>query len=281
VNEPGRLVLLGHPVSHSLSPVIQNAALAVAGIGLNYETLDVETEDLASTLALLRDDNAAGNITVPHKEPAARLIPQLSALAERVGAVNTFTTGRDGQLNGDNTDVAGFTAVVLSMLGRAPADTRFAIVGSGGSAAAVLAAIETWHGCSAAVYARSVERAQKLVRRFSDVARVESLPREGTVTCDIVVNATPIGLNDEQMPLSLGVLPPHAMVLDLVYRPTETAWVRAARASGRVASDGLPMLVEQGAAAFEIWFGIEASREAMWQAVRTVTGRRAPDATPS
>jgi shikimate dehydrogenase len=83
------------------------------------------------------------------------------------------------------------------------------------------------------------------------------------------------------MPLALGLIPPDAIVLDLVYGPTETAWVRAARASGRVASDGLPMLVEQGAAAFETWFGIEASREAMWQAVTTVTGRPAPGATPS
>ena len=145
----------------------------------------------------------------------------------------------------------------------------------------MLAAIETWHGCSAAVYARSPERAQQLVRRFSNVARVETLGPDEPVTCDIVVNATPIGLNDEQMPVPLGLLPPDAMVVDLVYRRGETAWVRAARASGRVASDGLPMLVEQGAAAFEKWFGIEPSREAMWQAVTTVTGRSAPATTPS
>ncbi len=280
MNEPGRLVLLGHPVSHSLSPIIQNAALAAAGIALNYETLNVEPAKLASTLASLRAEKAAGNITVPHKKAAAGLIPRLSSLAERVGAVNTFTTGLDGKLNGANTDVVGFSELVRSVLGKTPADARFAIVGSGGSAAAVLAAVETWQGCSATVYARNAERAADLVRRFSNVARVETLRPEEPVICDIVINATPIGLNDEQMPLPLALLPPNAVVLDLVYRPRETAWVRAARASGRVASDGLPMLVEQGAVAFEAWFGVAPSREAMWQAVTTVTGRSAASATP-
>jgi shikimate dehydrogenase len=164
------------------------------------------------------------------------------------------------------------------VLGEIPADARFAIVGSGGSAAAALAMIETWERCTASVYARSTERAANLARRFSNVARVKTLQSGDPVTCDIVVNATPIGLNDEQVPLPIELLPPNAVVLDLVYRPRETAWVRAARASGRVASDGLPMLVEQGAVAFEAWFGIAPSREAMWQAVTTVTGRSAPSA---
>lgn len=279
MNEPRRLVLLGHPVSHSLSPAIQNAALVVAGMALNYETLDVEPAELPATLDSLRTAHAAGNITVPHKEAAARLIPLLSPLAERVGAVNTFATRVDGELHGDNTDVAGFAELVRSVLGKTPTAARFAIVGAGGSAAAVLAAIETWNGCSATVYARSAERATDLFWRFSDVARVETLRPGEPVPCDIVVNATPIGLNDEKMPLPLASLPPHAVVLDLVYRPAETAWVRAARASGRIASDGLPMLIEQGAASFEAWFGVAPSREAMWQAVTTVTGRSAATAT--
>jgi shikimate dehydrogenase len=249
-------------------------------MALNYETLDVEPAELRATLDSLRTGHAAGNITVPHKEAAARLIPLLSPLAERVGAVNTFSTGMDGELNGDNTDVAGFAELIRSVLGKTPTDARFAIVGAGGSAAAVLAAIETWNGCRATVYARSAERAADLVRRFSDVARVETLRPGEPVACDIVVNATPIGLNDEKMPLPLASLPPDAILLDLVYRPAETAWVRAARASGRIASDGLPMLVEQGAVSFESWFGVEPSREAMWQAVTTVTGRSAPTATP-
>lgn len=279
MNEPGRLVLLGHPVSHSLSPVIQNAALAVAGIALNYETLDVEPANLPETLESLRIEHAAGNITVPHKAAAAQLIPRLTPVAERVGAVNTFTTALDGELKGDNTDVAGFAELARSVLGKTPADAQFAILGSGGSAGAVLAAIETWRGCSATVYARSAQRAESLVMRFSDVARVERLLPAKPVACDIVVNTTPIGLNDEQLPIPLISIPPDAVVLDLVYRPDETAWVRAARATGRVASDGLPMLVEQGAVSFELWFGIPASREAMWQAMTTVTGRSATSPT--
>lgn len=273
MKRPRRLVLLGHPVAHSLSPVIQNAALDRAHIPLRYETIDVTSEELPGVLASLAEEHAAGNVTIPHKAASARLMSRLSPVAARVGAVNTFFTDEEGELAADNTDVAGFAAVVRRMLGEVPRSAHFAIIGAGGAAAAVLAAIESWDGCRATVYARNGDRARALAARFGDVARGESLAHGAMLHGDIVVNATPIGLADEEQPVSLDAIPRNAVVLDLAYQRDETAWVRAARASGRVASDGLPMLVEQGAAAFEIWFGVRADREAMWRAVREATGR--------
>ena len=105
---PSRLVLLGNPVSHSLSPAFQNAALRHSRIPLTYEAIEVAAPDLGHVLALLAEDNAAGNITIPHKEAALALCARLSTLAERVGAVNTFWIERDGALVGDNTYVGGF-----------------------------------------------------------------------------------------------------------------------------------------------------------------------------
>jgi shikimate dehydrogenase len=99
------------------------------------------------------------------------------------------------------------------------------------------------------------------------------MPVTGRIECTIVVNATTIGLHDETLPMPIRFLPYQAAVLDLVYRPGETAWVRAARRLGMPASDGLPMLVEQGAASFEIWIGKSPDRNVMWQAVRSATGR--------
>ncbi len=270
---PGRLVLLGHPIAHSLSPVMQNAALEAAGITLSYEALDVAPEDLSETLDSLAAEGAGGNVTVPHKESAARSMNKLSPIATKVGAINTFRTLRSGDLIGDNTDVVGFTALARLAIGEIPDGARLAVIGAGGAARAVLAAVETWNDARVTVHARRLDATRELVERFKSFARAESLSLDNPLDCDIVVNATTIGLADESLPLPLELLPQSAAVLDLVYRPGETAWVRAARASGRVASDGLPMLVEQGAASFEIWFDIAPDREAMWKAVKEATGR--------
>jgi shikimate dehydrogenase len=273
VTLPGRLVLLGHPVVHSLSPVMHTAALVAANIALTYETLDVSSRDLSRTLEDLALVKGAGNVTAPHKEAAALLLTRLSPTAKRVGAVNTFHTASNGQLVGDNTDVAGFAGLIRTVLGEVPAGACFAVIGSGGAAAAVLATLELWDRCKAIIYPRSLERAELLAARFPNVARVGMLRPGERVIGDIVVNATPIGLDDHELPVPMAAVPRDAVVVDLVYRAGETAWVRAARDGGRIASDGLPMLVEQGAAAFEIWFGLLPDREAMWTAVRKATKR--------
>lgn len=270
---PGRLVLLGHPVAHSLSPVMQNAALAAAGIPLRYELLDVLPGALDATLASLASEQAAGNVTIPHKEDAVSRMKNVSRLAERIGAINTFHTTDEGDLVGDNTDSVGFGAFVYAALGQEPRGAHFAIIGAGGAAAAVLATVERWPGCSAGIYSRSPSRADRLVARFPDVARIETLSEDAPVRGEIVINATPIGLESDNVPVSLEQLDPGAAVLDLAYRPGETAWVRLARAEGRIASDGLPMLLEQGAAAFEIWFGVPPDRDVMWAALKTATRR--------
>ena len=270
---PGRLVLLGHPVAHSLSPVMQNAALAAAGIPLRYELLDVLPGALDATFASLASEQAAGNVTIPHKEDAVSLMKSVSRLAVRIGAINTFHTTVEGNLAGDNTDSIGFGAFVRATLGQEPRGAHFAIIGAGGAAAAVLATIERWTGCSAGIYSRSRARADRLVARFPDVARIETLSEDAPVRGEIVINATPIGLESDDVPVSLEQLDRGAAVLDLAYTPGETAWVRLARAEGRIASDGLPMLLEQGAAAFEIWFGVPPDRDVMWAALKTATGR--------
>jgi shikimate dehydrogenase len=270
---PGRLVLLGHPVSHSLSPVMHNAALMSAGFDLEYEALDVLPERLTLTLAELRRENAAGNVTAPHKPAVFQAMNRLSPLAERVGAVNTFRVMKNGDFLGHNTDAEGFDELVLRTLGYMPQNARVAVIGAGGSAAAVLAALEKWKNVRVTICARRPEAANALAERFKGVARVEPMPLENTIGCDIVVNATTIGLNDDSFPIPFDAFPRTAAVLDLVYKPDETAWVRAARDEGMVASDGLPMLLEQGASSFELWFGRSPDRNVMWQALREATGR--------
>jgi shikimate dehydrogenase len=264
---PGRLVLLGHPVSHSLSPRFQNAALRAAGIPLVYETLDVAPDALREVVAALRDQDAAGNVTIPHKEAFARCCARLSPLAERCAAANTFWH-ESGVLVGDNTDVGGVDAIARALLGDARDSARVALVGAGGSASAVLAAAERWGSARVRVYNRSMDRGRLLVERFGAVAEVVESLAQALDRATLVVNATPIGLRDDEHPVPIALLPAGSAVFDLAYRTGETAWVRAARQAGHRAADGEGMLIEQGALSFERWFGIEPDRDAMWRAMR-------------
>jgi shikimate dehydrogenase len=263
---PGRLVLLGHPVAHSASPRFQNAALRSAGIPLRYEALDVSPGELDAALESLAIVNAAGNVTIPHKETVAARCATLTPVAERCGAVNVFWH-RDGVLHGDNTDVAGAVVVATALLQRKLEGARVTLIGAGGAAAALLCAVERWEGARVQLYNRDVLRAERLARRFPLITTVASSLAEAVREAALVVNATPIGLHDDHHPVPVSALPDGAAVFDLVYRPEETSWVRAARDAGHRAADGEGMLLEQGALAFERWFGRPPDRGAMWRAM--------------
>jgi shikimate dehydrogenase len=247
-------------VAHSLSPRFQSAALHAAGLDVEYAALDVTPVALADVLRQLVAEGAAGNVTVPHKESTARLCDRLTPVAERIGAVNTFWA--DGSiLVGDNTDAGGFAAACNSPV--APGG-YVALLGAGGAAAAVLAAIADWPGVRVRIWNRGAERARVLAERFG--AQAVLTPEEALDRSSLVVNATSIGLDGVSQPVDVALLPQGADVIDLVYGPNETAWVRAARAAGHRAMDGLAMLIEQGALAFERWFGMAPDRDAMWRA---------------
>lgn len=263
---PGRLVLLGHPVAHSISPRFQNAALRRAGIALTYEALDVPPEQLDDTLRELARQNGAGNVTIPHKEAVAARCVRVTDLARRCAAVNTFWH-EDGALCGHNTDVGGAELTMRTLLGGETRGARLALVGAGGSAAAVLCAAEGWEGAHVRVYNRHMSRAEQLAARFPAIATAMSSLEEALRDVRLVVNATPIGMRDDAHPVPIALLPRGAAVFDLVYRAHETAWVRAARDAGHRAADGEGMLLEQGALAFERWFGVAPDRNAMWKAM--------------
>jgi shikimate dehydrogenase len=263
---PGRLVLLGHPVAHSASPRFQNAALRAAGIPLRYETLDVTPDQLDTALDALALVNAAGNVTIPHKEAVASRCVKLTPVAERCGAVNVFWH-EGAVLCGDNTDVAGVDLVATALLQGHRSGARVALLGAGGAAAAVLCAVEGWEGARVRLYNRHMDRAESLAQRFPTLSTVSASPDDALRDATLVVNATPVGLHGGRHPVPVDALPGGAAVFDLVYRPEETSWVREAREAGHRAADGEGMLLEQGALAFERWFGRAPDRGAMWRAM--------------
>jgi shikimate dehydrogenase len=264
---PGRLVLLGNPVSHSLSPTFQNAALRAARIPLEYEALEVSKSGLRPLLQSLKKVSAAGNVTIPHKFSVCERCDELTELAARVGAVNTFWF-EAGRLHGDNTDVGGFDAAARALLGGEPSGARVVLLGAGGAAAAILAAAEAWTAATVSIVARNAARAEALAQRFPDVARIETSAKRAVADATLVVNATPVGQREDEQPLDVAMLSRSTAVMDLVYARGGTPWIRAARARGNRAADGLTMLLEQGALSFQRWFGIEPDREAMRQSLQ-------------
>jgi shikimate dehydrogenase len=271
--QPPALVILGHPITQSRSPVFQSAALAHAGLAVNYERWDTPPEALDATLARCAAGRIGGNATVPLKELVFARCARVSPVAAQAGAVNTFWF-EQGELIGHNTDVDGALATIDALC---PDGLTGPVVllGAGGSAAAVLVALTQRTPAAVTIVARTPDRAHALLERTGVAAPLPAhvvAPHETRAAtalreAALVINATPLGMRDDTMPVPVDALGQHAAVYDLVYRDGGTAWMRAARTRGLRAEDGTRMLVEQGAAAFRCWFGIEPSREVMWRAL--------------
>jgi len=266
------IALLGDPVSHSLSPLIQNAAMRAARLNGVYVALRASAEDLPGLLRGLAHAGGAGNVTVPHKAAAARAVDRLTDAAEATGACNCFWLA-DGQVWGDNTDVEGVTAAIRALLGRSGAGARVLVAGAGGGARAVVHALVRQGAAEVVVVNRTYERAQELAGRLgtahTPVRVVTEFESAGGESFDLVVNATSLGLRDDDpLPIDPGRLPPIDAALDLVYaRGGETRWVRAMRQRRVAAADGAEMLLMQGAAAFRRWWGVDPPVQVMRDAL--------------
>jgi shikimate dehydrogenase len=261
------LAVIGDPVTHSLSPVMQNAACRALGIDAVYVALRVPARGnaLATVLQALTTTGGAGNVTVPHKEAVERSVTRKTDLCARAGACNTFWT-ENGVLVGDNTDVHG----VRGALGALGVDGgRWLVVGTGGSARAVaVAAAEA----KATLWVRS--RHPDRAHQFAEWAKrlgVQAEPAHGPVEVDAAINATPLGLGErDPLPIDPKDIRSLRVALDLVYAPGGTRWVRTLRERGAAvaASDGREVLVRQGAAAFVRFFpGTAAPVDVMRAAV--------------
>lgn len=265
-----RAAVIGKPVGHSLSPAIQNAAFQVTGFPAWYEAIEVEPDEIAAFFTLLRGPRWLGvNVTIPHKEMAARLVDERSAHAERAGAVNTIVRSGD-RLVGHNTDIPGFLRALRDEAKFEPAGVVAVILGAGGAARACAVALADAGADRIVVINRDPARAERLVAELG-LAQVETVAAEqAAAACqaaDLLVNATAVGMRGgpapDAVPVPVGWLPRSGLVYDLVYRPTETPLLRAAMARGLSVLGGLAMLVYQGASAFELWTGLAAPVERM------------------
>lgn len=275
------LAVIGAPIAHSLSPIIQNAALRAAGLDYVYAALPVRADALASAVRGLRDAGIAGfNVTIPFKTEIIPLLDALSEDARRIQAVNTVVI-EDGRMVGHNTDVAGFLAGFAER-GIALTGKNAVLIGAGGAARAALWGLLRSGVSSVAIGVRSVEKGAALAADFTtdgDVRAVSFDDAAWIAACsdaDIVVQTTPLGMTphtEEMPPVDAAVINPSAVVYDLIYTPAETRFLREARARGCETINGETMLVAQGAEAFHLWTGKRPDVELMKRVLREELAR--------
>jgi shikimate dehydrogenase len=265
-----RVVLIGHPVAHSLSGAMQQAAFDALGIDATYELWDRAPIALADTIAELRGDDFLGaNVTIPHKERVVPLVDKHTEEAGATGAVNTIT--REGKrLVGHNTDVPGFRVALDSLVGKQKMPRTAVVLGAGGGARAVVHGLITEGFQRIIVFNRHLHRAEGLVKHFGKSAAHmelrampwhESIIEAELAKAKVLVNATSIGLTADVSPVPATTLHGELLVLDLIYSTTRL--LRDAAAAGCSTADGELMLLHQGAAAFTLWTGVPAPLDLM------------------
>jgi shikimate dehydrogenase len=278
---PIRLGVFGDPVAHSLSPQMQNAALKHCKIDMQYARFHIRANELRSALRFLRELDFIGvNLTVPHKIAAFAQIDDADETATRAGSVNTIRI-RDKKLIGSSTDGEGFLLAIRSEFSVDVRDLRVMIIGAGGGTGHAIAWQCALENCERLVLVnRTLEKAMALAdslrpffagpRVLGPVARLEAALwdeaalRAQLQDIDLIVNATPLGMNpSDPAPIATRLLAPHHMVFDTVYGPSRTSLLRAADEAGARGANGLSMLLHQGALSFSIWFERDAPIDLM------------------
>ncbi len=279
------LAVIGWPIAHSLSPVMQNAALQKAGMDFAYIALPVAPADLPEAVRGLRALGFRGfNVTIPHKTAIIPLLDEVDAAARAIGAVNTVVL-EEGRLKGCNTDAAGFIGA-LEARSFSLAGKRVVLLGAGGAARAVLWGLFQAGAAEIVIGVRNPQKARPLAEEFSRYGTIrlfewhEESFRHAVRAAELVVNATSLGMAPEieaAPPIPWEEVQPGTFFYDIIYTPAETSFLRRAAAQGCPVLNGEGMLVGQGAAAFKLWTGKTADFAVMAEALHGALERGRPE----
>lgn len=274
-----QLGVIGHPLSHTVSPAFQQAALDYHAIDATYSAWPTPPDRLADTVARLRGDQYIGfNVTIPHKERLVDLVDDCSAMARNVGAVNTVVN-RSGSLAGYNTDAYGFIKSLREKAKFEPRGKTVLLLGAGGAARAAAYALAGEGAARLTIANRTVARAESIAEDLAGfIQRVDVVSLdEASPEADLIVNSTSVGMahgvDAGRTPLAAAPLAPDTLIYDMVYTPSETPLMRRAMEAGCVVAGGLWMLIYQGAAAFELWTDKQAPVDTMYRAARRALGQ--------
>ena len=254
--------LLGHPIEHSMSPVMHKTAYEQSNMNATYVAFDVAPENLENAVNGIRALNIQGcNVTIPHKVEVMKYLDEIDEEARQIGAVNTISN-ENGHLKGYNTDGRGYIQSLLNVVADFSGKTIL-IIGAGGAARAVVAALLTHQPLQIVIANRTLEKADTLAQLFQSntttvIASTIANAAAKLEQYSIVINTTSVGMSPhvEDMPISLERLSPNAVVSDLIYNPLETRLLKEAKKRNAQVLNGVGMFVHQGALSIEHWTGV-------------------------
>lgn len=253
--------VIGWPISQSLSPVIHNAAFRHHGDNWSYVAYPVEPGDASSAIAAMRSGGLQGlNVTMPHKDAVADLVDELDKSAESIHAVNTVVRTSDGRLRGYSTDGEGLLRAIRINANWDPAGKKICVLGAGGAARSAVDAFSRAGVASIFVVNRTAEKA---VQAIGDSNEAVVGSQSNIHECDIVFNATSVGMGTDESLVSAELLHEGQLVIDAVYHPLETRLLRDAKSRGATVLDGLWMLIHQACVAQVLWLGREPDYQVM------------------
>ncbi|WP_162654604.1 shikimate dehydrogenase [Lentilitoribacter sp. Alg239-R112] len=255
-----RAFVVGHPISHSKSPLIHGYWLKKYGLEGSYEAVDVSPDEYPSFIQMLKLDDAeflGGNVTIPHKEQTFKLVDYVDDIAAQIGAANTIYK-EGGKLHATNTDVYGFTANLDDFDKSWRKGKKAIVLGAGGASRAILFALKQIGFDEVFLFNRTIERAENLAQDFGNYIKV--LPvnelQSGLQDADLFINTTSLGMGGTKVPsLDFTVMADDALVTDIVYTPLITPFLQMAMDQNMKIADGFGMLLHQAVPGFEHWFG--------------------------
>lgn len=268
--------LFGHPVAHSKSPQMHNAAFKSLGLDCRYLAFDVELERLGEAVSSIRALGMLGvNVTIPHKVEVIPYLDELSEEARLIGAVNTIVQ-RDGRLIGYNTDGIGYISALQEETGVTVSGKRVLMLGAGGAARAVAAQMALQGASHLTFVASEAERLAAHLAHLTETdgmsfAQLQERGADCTAGYDLIVNATPVGMHPhvDAVPMPTEWLREGQLVSDLIYNPRITRFLEEAAARGCSVHGGLGMFIHQGAHSFALWTGSKAPTDVMRQTVES------------
>jgi shikimate dehydrogenase len=282
-------VLIGSPVSESLSLVLQQAAFDAAGLDVRYELWDRRPIELPDAIEELRGEDFLGaSVTIPHKERVVPMVERITEEARDTGAVDTITK-EAARLVGHNTDVPAFRTALDKLVGKQKMPRAAVVLGAGGGARAVVYGLIIDGFQRVVVFNRHLHRAEGLVRHFAKMAahmELRAMPwHESVIEAELaktklLVNASSVGMLEDETPIAGELIPPELLVLDLIHVLPQTRLLRDAAAAGCQTMNGELMLLHQSAAAFTLWTGKPAPLKVMQERLDDVRGASRAAPTP-
>lgn len=285
--KPARFVVIGNPVKHSLSPQLHQPALDALEMDARYVRVEVEPGSVSEAFDQLYEAGIRGiNVTVPHKLEALEACHAVDPAAESMGAVNTIVFDQDGRRTGFNTDGPGFARAIREEFSVDLGDLKVVIIGAGGGAGRAIATQCVIENCSQVILAnRTVEKLTPMKEQLSQLVHREDLegPRDRIETLaltdpaleeaidssELIINTTSVGLKaSDPSPFPSRWVEPHHLVYDTIYNPKRTRLLRDAEAQGARISNGLSLLIHQGALSLEYWLNRDAPLEVMRAGVK-------------